>query len=65
VIQVLPIFDTINTKTWVDSYPYGAITVFALHPMYLNLSAIKGITKEITKELEDSKDQLITDQIEI
>lgn len=44
VIQVLPVFDTINKGTWVDSYPYGAITVFALHPMYINLDSIPNIT---------------------
>ena len=40
-------FDTINTNTWVDSYPYGAITVFALHPMYVCLGEIKGVSPEI------------------
>jgi len=38
VVQVLPINDTTATFTWEDSYPYSAISVFALHPQYLNLS---------------------------
>ena len=36
-IQVLPINDTTATKTWRDSYPYNNISVFALHPIYLDL----------------------------
>ncbi|MCC2545571.1 4-alpha-glucanotransferase [Hymenobacter sp. BT175] len=40
MVQILPINDTTATHTWVDSYPYAAISVFALHPLYLNLDAI-------------------------
>lgn len=40
LIQLLPINDTIATHTWVDSYPYAAISVYALHPIYLNLEAM-------------------------
>ncbi|MDX1909223.1 MAG: 4-alpha-glucanotransferase [Bacteroidia bacterium] len=36
LIQILPVNDTIATHSWADSYPYAAISVFALHPMYLN-----------------------------
>ena len=39
LVQMLPINDTVATHTWVDSYPYAAISVFALHPQYLNLDA--------------------------
>ncbi len=35
VIQLLPINDTTALGTWRDSYPYNAISSFALHPMYL------------------------------
>ena len=37
VIQTLPINDTTMTHTWMDSYPYNAISIYALHPLYLNL----------------------------
>ena len=37
LIQILPVNDTVANNTWVDSYPYAAISVFALHPIYLNL----------------------------
>ena len=42
LIQLLPINDTIATHTWTDSYPYAAISAFALHPMYLNLEEVAG-----------------------
>ncbi len=44
LVQILPINDTSATNTWVDSYPYSAISVFALHPMYANLEAM-GVLK--------------------
>ena len=47
LVQVLPVNDTIVTKTWKDSYPYRAISVFALHPLYINVEAIA--------ELKDKK----------
>lgn len=37
LIQLLPINDTIATWTWRDSYPYAAISVFALHPVYIDV----------------------------
>lgn len=37
VIQVLPINDTTTTHTWRDSYPYSAVSIYALHPLYLGL----------------------------
>ena len=40
LIQLLPVNDTSATSTWRDSYPYAAISAFALHPLYLNLDAV-------------------------
>ncbi len=40
LVQVLPINDTVAIHTWADSYPYAAISVYALHPIYLNLQAL-------------------------
>ncbi|MDR0768426.1 MAG: 4-alpha-glucanotransferase, partial [Dysgonamonadaceae bacterium] len=37
ILQILPINDTTQTHTWSDSYPYNAISIFALHPVYLRL----------------------------
>jgi 4-alpha-glucanotransferase len=47
-IQILPINDTTAAHTNSDSYPYSANSVYALHPMYLNLSKI-GKLKSKTK----------------
>ncbi len=44
IIQILPINDTTATHTWMDSYPYAAISAFALHPMYIRLAEVA--TKE-------------------
>ena len=38
IIQILPINDTTNDHTWKDSYPYNAISIYALHPLYLGLN---------------------------
>lgn len=40
LIQILPINDTTATHTWNDSYPYAAISAFALHPIFINLSKV-------------------------
>ena len=42
LIQILPVNDTIATNTWADSYPYAAISAFALHPIYINLEKCAG-----------------------
>ncbi|RYG51558.1 MAG: 4-alpha-glucanotransferase, partial [Chitinophagaceae bacterium] len=42
VIQILPVNDTTATHSWLDTYPYAAISAFALHPMYLNLADVAG-----------------------
>ncbi len=40
LIQLLPVNDTTDTGAWQDSYPYNAISAFALHPVYLNVEAL-------------------------
>jgi len=37
VIQLLPVNDTTMTHTWQDSYPYNAVSSFALHPQFIHL----------------------------
>ncbi|MDR2914437.1 MAG: 4-alpha-glucanotransferase [Tannerella sp.] len=37
LIQVLPMNDTTRTHTWQDSYPYSAISIYALHPLYISI----------------------------
>ncbi|TCJ16531.1 4-alpha-glucanotransferase [Flaviaesturariibacter flavus] len=42
LIQLLPVNDTSATFTRADSYPYAAISAFALHPQYISLSRVAG-----------------------
>jgi 4-alpha-glucanotransferase len=42
LIQILPVNDTTATFTPKDSYPYAAISAFALHPVYINLKEVAG-----------------------
>jgi 4-alpha-glucanotransferase len=59
LIQVLPVNDTIATHTWADSYPYSAISAFALHPLYLNMrSAAAGLAQESLDKLEPERKRL-------
>ena len=50
VIQVLPINDTNMTHTWQDSYPYNAISIYALHPQYIDFRQMPDIKDEATRE---------------
>jgi 4-alpha-glucanotransferase len=50
LIQVLPVNDTTASFTWLDSNPYAAISVFALHPLYLNIESMGKFT---AKELSE------------
>jgi len=45
-IQVLPINDTNMTGTWQDSYPYNAISIYALHPQYTDFRQLPAIKDE-------------------
>lgn len=59
VIQILPVNDTIATHTWVDTYPYAAISAFALHPLYLNLEQVAGKKfADLIKPLKKKQQQL-------
>ncbi len=59
VVQILPINDTTATHTWVDSYPYAAISVFALHPQFIHLEGIAKLKdKNAAAELAQVKTEL-------
>ena len=46
LLQILPINDTTSSHTWGDSYPYSCISVFALHPQYVELGALPKLKSE-------------------
>lgn len=50
VLQLLPINDTTTTHTWTDSYPYSCISIFALHPQYVDLNALPPIEDEAERQ---------------
>lgn len=59
LIQLLPINDTTATHTWLDSYPYAAISAFALHPIFLNIEAIAGTANHpVVKSLKKKQKEL-------
>ena len=42
-IQLLPVNDTTVTGQWSDCFPYNIISVFALHPHYIDLNALGAL----------------------
>ncbi len=48
-IQILPINDTTMSGTWADSYPYSSISIYAFHPMYVDLRQLPQL-KDATRE---------------
>jgi 4-alpha-glucanotransferase len=55
LIQILPVNDTIARHSWQDSYPYAAISVFALHPVYINLLQIGSLDSETTGKIMEEQ----------
>ncbi len=49
-IQILPINDTTMTGKWTDSYPYNAISIYALHPIYCNINALPQLNDRVKME---------------
>jgi 4-alpha-glucanotransferase len=59
LIQILPVNDTTATCTSADSYPYAAISAFALHPIYINLEAMASdANKKLFAALEPRRQLL-------
>lgn len=58
LIQLLPVNDTTATHTWTDSYPYAAISAFALHPLYLNLDKVAGRNSALVKSWKEKQQEL-------
>lgn len=46
-VQILPINDTTINNTWQDSYPYNSISIYAFHPMYIDLRALPALKSKI------------------
>ncbi len=58
-VQILPINDTTITGTWIDSYPYNSISIYAFHPMYIDLRQLGKLKdKEIAAAYEEKRQKL-------
>jgi 4-alpha-glucanotransferase len=55
IIQTLPINDTILYHTNYDSYPYNAVSVYALHPVYLHLEKVGKIKDKERKAYYEAR----------
>ncbi|MEE0922982.1 MAG: 4-alpha-glucanotransferase, partial [Paludibacteraceae bacterium] len=55
MIQTLPINDTTLRHNNLDSYPYNAVSVFALHPIYINIEQMGRLTAAQKKKYEAQK----------
>ena len=59
LIQILPINDTQVYKTFWDSYPYCSLSVFALHPLYLNLDRLSpDLPGKIKEKINKARSEL-------
>ncbi len=59
VLQTLPINDTTITHTFLDSYPYKAISIYALHPLYIRVSEMDSkadVSELLTLDSEGAVD---------
>ena len=58
MIQTLPINDTTLTHTNLDSYPYNAVSVFALHPIYINIEKMGKLSPALKKAYKKEQKEL-------
>lgn len=58
LLQLLPINDTNVYNTARDSYPYSAVSSFALHPQYLNIDQLGTMPEELQKEYDSERQRL-------
>lgn len=59
IIQILPINDTTANYSWTDSYPYAAVSVYALHPQYISLENLDfKMPEDLWEEYQTEKAEL-------
>ncbi|NPA10167.1 MAG: 4-alpha-glucanotransferase [Chlorobi bacterium] len=59
IIQILPINDTTANYSWTDSYPYAAVSVYALHPQYISLENLDfALPKDLIEDYQAEKSEL-------
>ncbi len=50
ILQILPINDSNITGTWQDSYPYNSISIYALHPQYMDMRQLPALKDETRRQ---------------
>jgi len=58
IIQILPVNDTTISGKWTDSYPYSAISIYALHPIYLGIKKYPLKNKNIFNDFLQKAENL-------
>ncbi len=59
IIQILPINDTTANYSWTDSYPYAAVSVYALHPQYISLENLDfALPEDLMEDYQAEKSEL-------
>lgn len=58
MLQLLPINDTTSFNSWRDSYPYSAVSSFALHPQYLSIDSLGAMPAAVAKEYAAEREAL-------
>ena len=60
IIQVLPVNDTTSSGSWRDSYPYNAVSSFALHPIYINpYEVIKVCNRYVSPDIRQQMTEVL------
>lgn len=52
MLQLLPVNDTTAYGDYRDSYPYSAVSSFALHPQYIHLPSVTDLQGDLAAEYE-------------
>eukprot|EP00698_Gefionella_okellyi_P004379 TRINITY_DN14049_c0_g1_i1.p1 TRINITY_DN14049_c0_g1~~TRINITY_DN14049_c0_g1_i1.p1 ORF type:complete len:1082 (-),score=226.96 TRINITY_DN14049_c0_g1_i1:85-3183(-) len=66
VLQTLPVNDTNIHMMWWDSYPYSSLSVFALHPIYIDLEddALQPLPADIVSDIQMARKQLEGEKVD-
>lgn len=58
LLQLLPVNDTTTGNEYRDSYPYSAVSSFALHPQYLRVEGLGEMGRKLGDEFERERKRL-------
>ena len=58
-IQILPIYDTTIHGNWLDSYPYNSISIYALHPQYIDLRQLPALADARSRETFEARRRVL------